>query len=278
MTPMHPHWQSTEEEQIVPVRDASAPQAPARNVSRAPAAIVGILLMLGVAAFSFGGLEALIGQVTNPTPDVTIRILQSGPEPATVDIRPGQTIRWINEDQIPHVLTSETLPTQDGKPFSSTAIFTNSDYFYTVPLAAIDGTHEYISETSPELAGEIVITTAVAVASSSSAPVVVPAPIVSSSSSSIAPLPLPVSSAAPQPLPIEQISSASVTPLPANVIAVNPHVVGTRPTGGSSASRKTVVTDHKPTKHTESGPEVWIVLGCSVIALAIATKGAFRKV
>ncbi len=281
MTPMHPHWQSTDDEQEVPVRAKNAAperqrqqQSPIR-VSRAPAAVVGILLMLGVAAYSFGGLGEIIGQLTNPTPDVTIHLTQDGPDPTPATVRPGQVIRFVNDDQIPHVLSSDTLPTADGTTFSTPGIFSNGDYFYAVPASAQAGTHTYISETSPDLSGEIIIETAVVASSASSVALVV------SSASSAAALPtssvpqLPLSSAPIFP-PLGTTSSvASTSTLPAGVIAVNPYVVGRT---GTTTSRKPGVTQHKPTGNTESGPAVWIAIACSAVALYLATKGAFKRV
>lgn len=270
MTPMHPHWQSTEDEQIVPVRSKNAAPRQAIRVSRAPAAVVGITLMLAVVAYSYGGLGAIIGQLTNPTPDVTVHIKQSGPEPAIATIMPGQTIRWINEDQIPHVLTAETLPTQDGKPFSTPGMFPGSDAFYTAPLGSPEGTYDYISQTSPDVAGQIVLSNTPVAATSSSS--------LSSTTTSLPPMQTSSAPAVGQtssavPLP-SQSSSLAPIPVGANVIAVNTHVVGAK----SSSSKKPGVTEHKPTKQTASGPAVWIVLACSVAALVAATKGAFRKV
>lgn len=268
MSTLHPDWQSTEDEQIVPVRSKAQPSdAPApAAVSRAPAAFVGIALMLGIAAFSFGGLQSIIGQLTNPTPDVTIHLKTNAPDPTSVTVRPGQVIRWVNDDQIPHVLTSDTLPTKDGKPFESLNIFSGDDFFYTVPVSAEPDAHEYISQTSPDLAGEIIIVTEIAAAASSSS---VAAPIVSSAPSDVL-----------VPVVIQSSSSAAVTPLPANVIAINPHVVGTRPPSGNGAtsSKKTVISQHKPMKNTDSGPTMWIVCITAATTLIAATRGAFRRV
>lgn len=274
MTPMHPHWQSTEDEQIVPVRSKESARQPIR-VSRAPAAIVGIGIMIAAVTYSFGGLGTLIGQLTNPTPDVTVSIKQSGVDPAIATIKPGQTVKWINEDQIPHVLSSENVPTEDGKPFTTPAMFQGSDAYYTAPLNAAEGTYDYISETSDQISGQIIISLADGAVSSSSSSVAVVEPTVSS-------VPIVVttsSSVGPAPLPTTQTSS-SITPSPvgANVIAVNPHVVGAKKSSSSTSSKKPAVTDHKPKTQTKSGPAVWIVIACSIAALAVATKGAFRKV
>ncbi len=268
MTSMHPHWQSTEDEQIVPVH-VREHATEVNGVSRLPAALLGIVVMLGAVAYSFGGHDAIIGQVTNPTPDITIHLKTSGPDISPATVRPGQVIRWVNDDQIPQVLSSQTLPTADGKQFVTAGMFPDSDYFYTVPLTATDGTHAYVSETKPDYKGEIIITTAAPSANTSGA-----TSVAAPASSSIATLPV-ISSAAPLPLP-GQNTSVAPSPLPAGVIAVNPHVVGKA--GKTSSKKAAAVTQHKPTKHTESGPETMILIGCSLLALAIAAKGAFRTV
>lgn len=265
MTSMHPHWESTEDEHVVPIRSKNDERRPIR-VSRAPAAAVGIALMVGAVSYAYGGLGDLIGQLTNPTPDVTVNLKQDGPDPTPATIKPGQTIRWVNDDQIPHVLTSTTLPTSDGKPFSTPSMFPNDDAFYTAPASATEGSYDYISQTSPDFSGQIVITTASATPSSASS-----AAVAAASSSPVVTQP----PAAPAvPLPTQQSSSIAPNPVGANVIAVNPHVVGAK----SSSSKKPGVIEHRPSKQTETGPGVWIVLGCSVAALYVGTRGAFRKV
>lgn len=270
MTSLHPDWQSTDGEQPVPVRSARS-EATHAPVSRAPAALVGIALILGVAAFSFGGVRGLLGQLAGPTPDVTIRLTPTGPDPDPAVVEPGNVVRILNEDQIPHVLSSDDLPTADGTPFETPGIFAGGDYVFTVPASAADGTYAYISQTNPEFSGEIIVGIRVAATGSS----------VSSAApqaSSVPPLPvIPGSSAAPLPLPTSSRSSVSPSPLPAGVIAVNPHVVGAR-SSGSAGSRKPTVTQHKPGSNTESGPETWIVLACAAGALVLASRGAFRRV
>lgn len=266
MTSMHPHWQATEDEDAVPVRVRTEAVTPVR-VSRAPAALIGVLLMIGFAAVWFGGVRELIGQLTNPTPDVTIKLTQDGPEPASATVKAGQVIRFLNEDQIPHVLSSKTLPTANGVPFASPGIFAGSDYFYTVPASAPDGTYEYISETSPEFSGTIVLSSAPAAASASSIPAVTPVAAASSVPTAASAVPLPVAASS---------SSAAPSPLTAGVIAVNPYVVGKK-SAGAPSSKKPGVAQHKPVKNAESGPEIWLAIGCGAVAIAFAAKEAFRK-
>ncbi len=278
MSDLHPHWQATDGESPVPVRVKTVSNKRAAvNVSRMPAATVGMLAVVATAFFALGGRDLLTGQVALPTPDVTIRITQDGPVPPSAEIRPGQTIRFVNEDQIPHVLTSDTLPTDDGQSFSSPGLFTNEDYFYTVPANAPAGTHDYISETEEEVTGEIVIVISAATASSASSAAVVLQPVSSTPAASANPISsvpvfVPASSTPsfPQPTP----SSVAVQ-LPGDILAVNPYVVGRT---GSSGSRRPSVTQHTPNANAQSGPALWVAGIASVLAIFVATRGAFRKI
>lgn len=258
MTSIHPHWHATEEEEIVPIRTKKSDEKAPIRVSRLPAAMVGILLLFGIAIVSFGGIQSLLGQLTNPTPDITIHLKNSGPDPSPAIVSAGQIVRFVNDDSIPHVLSSTTLPTESTSPFSTPGMYAGNDYFYTIPANAAPGTYDYISETNPEFAGEIVVTVPVVTSSSSVA-------VLAVSPSS--------SSAVPVALPIQQ--SSSIKPLPAGIIAVNPHVVGTKK---QSSSTKQGVTQHKPTKNTESGPAIWIAVMCVVLASAITAQRAWRGV
>lgn len=261
MTPMHPHWQSTDDERDVPVRVRASATPAGNRVSRLPAAIAGIALMLGIVSFSLGGLRQVLGQLTDPTPDHTIHLTQDGPDPASINVQAGEIVRFVNDDQQPHFLSSDTLKTDDGEPFESSSIFPNEDFFYTVPAGTTPGSHEYISEASPEFLGTIVVVDPTASSASSTSAVIAPSSATSSAFSFPSSVPA---------FPGHTGSSSSMAPLGAGVIAVNPYAVGTKPLAA--------VTTHKPTKNVDTGPEVWIVLGSSAALLWAATKGAFRRV
>lgn len=253
MTSLHPHWQSTEDEQPVTVRARSTTPRGA-HASRMVAAVVGMAVMVGIGFATFDGWPHFLGQISNPTPDITVHITGDGFAPLSVRVRPGQTIRWVNDDQIPHILGSDDLPTEDGHAFESPGLFNGSDFFYTIPESATAGTYTYISQTATDVNGTIVIestTTAV-----------------SSSTASIAPAPAIVHSSASS-----SRSTTIVETTPS--IAVNPHVVGTATSRGSTQA---TVTQHRPVANVESGPAMWIVMGLSVATIVIVTRKAFERV
>lgn len=212
--------------------------------------------------YTFGGLELIQGQVTPAVdPDFSIRISAIGLDPDSITVRPGDIIEWVNDQQIPHVLSSETLPTESGRPFETHALFNADTFIYTIPQNAISGTHEYISETSEDIVGEIIIIGADAQGSVSSAPIL---EAMSSASSITA---------------VSHTSSIDSSPLPAGILAVNPYVIGTvgSVNTGGSTSRAPVVTQHKPVTNTNSGPAVWIAFAASTAGLFYITRKAFQK-
>ncbi len=267
MKSVHPSWQSTEDEQPVHVHARTTPKAGAQKISRVPAAVVGIALMLGVVVYVSGGMEEILGQLTpDPEPDMTVVLTQDGVLPSEITVQPGHIIRFLNNDDQPHILTSETLPTSDNEPFQTSNMFEGEDFFYTVPLGSPDGTHHYISEASEDIEGDITIG-ADPFAESSSESSIASAVFSEASSSSVAAA-----------LPTSTMSRASVPTVAGSVLAVNPYVVGgpnPRPTG--STSIKPMVTQHKPTKNTESGPTLWIAIACGAGALAYVTRKALKE-
>jgi plastocyanin len=163
MDSLHPNWQTTDaEERPVriniqerkPVRKSAAlPSVP--RARRSPAAFIGVALFLACGFVIFKGADGLIGQLSSS--DTEISLTDTEATPTVVTVAPGQTIKWMNNATIPHILQSDTLPTENGEPFESTAIFPGGDFIYTVPATAAEGEYDYYSNTSPEVSGQIFI-------------------------------------------------------------------------------------------------------------------------
>ncbi len=159
MTTIHPHWDTEEGAVSVPVtarKAERAPVIPASSVSRRPAALAGIALVLtvGVLALVQRGDLALPAQ-TVATAD--IRITPTGFVPQAFAISAGQTITWINEDSIPHILASTNLPTDTSSPLESPPIFPGQRYTVTIPETTLESDYTYISRTSASLNGSVTI-------------------------------------------------------------------------------------------------------------------------
>lgn len=295
MTNMHPHWQSTDgDEQAVRItsvqknklhaheRDVHA--SPVR-ASRRPAAIAGIAMILIAGFFGMGGIgsiQSLLGQAST---SVTVQITSNGTDPETVTVSPGETITWTNNDTIPHILSSDTLPTSDGQPFMTSAIFPGASTHFLVPPTAPAGMYAYISKTAQNISGHIVIqgsamaqtsVASVSMQQASSAAFIPPVTAVSSVPDMMQNTSVPALTSSEQ----AQLGGTT-TPVPANVIPENPHTVSTAsslPTRQQPGTQKPAVTAHTPTGEPATGPDVYVVIGMSMAAVLWISRKALGSV
>lgn len=163
MRDMHPHWEATDALNdgdanvlVKQVRDGSAAHVAIvpTHVSRRPAAIVGILLVLGLGFVFVQGVSDLTGQIAKVT---TVRITKDGTEPSTVTLAPGDTITWMNESETPQILESSTLCTASGECLETRTIFQGEEASYTIPDGVFPGDYIYLSQTSEQISGTITI-------------------------------------------------------------------------------------------------------------------------
>jgi plastocyanin len=68
--------------------------------------------------------------------------------PQRLTIKPGTTVTWINEDDIPHTVAAT------GKEFRSKVLDTNDKFSFTFTAA---GTFEYFCSLHPHMTGTIVV-------------------------------------------------------------------------------------------------------------------------
>lgn len=178
---LSPAWLSTNDEEnrsgasALPGPNLAEPTAVVRvpvsshRVSRAPAAVVGILVSVGMGFSLLNGMDGMKAQIPGIAAKklestIEIRITDEGMSPRIVDAAPGQKIVWINEQNIPHILESETLLGENGSLLYTPAIFPGgSQEFWVSPLQE-PGRHSYLSTTSMDIFGEINVTDANAAA------------------------------------------------------------------------------------------------------------------
>ncbi len=287
MTTLHPHWQATDdsEDYQVPIRIVSKTAAPSessrplmtnpRAPSRRPAAFLGIVLCLiaGVAAFQGFVLSDSRGQVSSSSIDIHIR--STGADPVTVNVQPGTTITWTNDDTIPHILSSDTLPTADGQPFMTSAIFPGSSTHYLVPADAKAGSYAYISKTAQTVSGQINVQAAQVPSTTLDNPFSVPT-TTTQQTSSIPPVQEQQSSIPETTETNTPINAAVTSGLP-----VNPHTVGNgeAPLPPRQNTTKTpAVTSHMPAGEPVTGPEVWVTILLTVGIVLVVSRKAFRTV
>ena len=103
--------------------------------------LAGLIAILGLGLVTSGG-RALAD-------DATIKIANFTFDPATLTVKAGTTVTWVNADDIPHLVTDK-----DGK-FRSSALDTNDKFSQTFSTA---GTVEYFCAIHPKMTGKIVVT------------------------------------------------------------------------------------------------------------------------
>jgi plastocyanin len=165
MNSLHPHWQSTEDEQPVPVRSVSQESAPSfagtSVISRKPAAIMGIVLVSALLLAYFHSASSLTGQVADGSPIVVIT--EKGMEPKLLNAALGDNIKWTNEDTTPHILTSDTLCNDNRECLSTPTIFPGDEATFVIPMDITPGIYSYNSVIDSDVKGEINISAAAAI-------------------------------------------------------------------------------------------------------------------
>lgn len=285
MSNIHPHWQTTDDEQPVPVRiiepqNAQVAAVPAAR--RTPAAFIGVALFLLIGFVVFQGMNGIAGQVSGME-KIDIRLTPNGLQPAVVTVEPGQEIVWKNESTIPHILSSQTLKDEQGEEFETTAIFPQSEFLFVVPMGTSMGTYDYISETSASVIGQIIVDASntgmqAAVHSSvtSSVSAHIP-PAVHSSNSSAQPIPAApaqASSFAFVPNQMEDLLAGSIPQNP-NTIA-NGNALPVRQQSGRATSAST--PSHKPISHAQTGMGLWMTFIAGMGAFVVIIKKASHRV
>jgi plastocyanin len=105
------------------------------------AALAIVLLMMASRSRTFGATVE-----DKPAAQVKIDNFVFSPNPLTVPV--GSTIRWINQDDIPHNVVS------DDKTFKSKALDTDESFTYTFTKP---GTYTYFCSIHPKMTGTIVV-------------------------------------------------------------------------------------------------------------------------
>jgi plastocyanin len=116
-----------------------------------------IKLMLGTAVLLATALAlsaAASSMVEAPSGDkpagvATIKIDNFSFGPATITIPAGGTVTWTNNDDVPHVVTSD-----DNKLFKSKALDTDDHFSFTF---AKPGTYNYYCAIHPKMTARIVV-------------------------------------------------------------------------------------------------------------------------
>lgn len=93
-------------------------------------------------------------QTVSPAPvaqpkTVTVTIANFAFNPATINIKAGDTVKWVNDDQPAHKLFSGSI-----SGFQSAALNTGDNYSFTFVTA---GTFDYYCQIHPTMQGTVVV-------------------------------------------------------------------------------------------------------------------------
>ncbi len=97
-------------------------------------------------------VAALAAATLSPAPlraeDATVKIDNFTFAPALLTVKTGTTVRWLNEDDIPHTVASST------RAFKSKALDTDDSFSFTF---GAPGTYEYFCSLHPHMKATIVV-------------------------------------------------------------------------------------------------------------------------
>jgi plastocyanin len=106
------------------------------------------LATIAVAAIALTtGIRAIPAVRAADKPDVKIDNFSFGP--ATITVPAGTTVTWTNNDDVPHVVTSD-----DNKMFKSKALDTDDHFSFTFTKP---GTYNYYCAIHPKMTAKIVV-------------------------------------------------------------------------------------------------------------------------
>ena len=116
-----------------------------------------IIWMFGLAATVVAALALAQGTMPSsaatpadkPASSSMVKIDNFSFGPATITIPAGSTVTWTNNDDVPHVVTSD-----DGKMFKSKALDTDDRFSFTF---AKPGTYNYYCAIHPKMVAKIVV-------------------------------------------------------------------------------------------------------------------------
>ncbi len=183
MADLHPHWRATGDRSadaaLKPRATGTRVRVESQSVSRAPAAVVGILVVLAAAFTFFRGWELIdfnvLGQAggaasagsSSSGPAATmIRLAPTGIAPTSVVTTPGSLVTIVNNDNVPHIFSSKTLRDGSGKILETPAIFAGTSYTFRVYGDEVSGEHKMTSTTT----ASYIVTFTLVPAAASSAP------------------------------------------------------------------------------------------------------------
>jgi len=113
-----------------------------RTVSTLSVAALAIVLLM------MAGRSRTLGATVEDKPVAQVKVDNFVFSPNLLTVPVGSTVRWVNQDDIPHNVVS------DDKSFKSKALDTDESFTYTFTKP---GTYTYFCSIHPKMTGKIVV-------------------------------------------------------------------------------------------------------------------------
>ena len=111
--------------------------------------MIAVRTVVAAAMIEFAILAAATGfSVPARAADASVTIDNFTFSPGRLTVKAGTTVTWVNQDDIPHALASNT------KVFKSTALDTDDKFSFTF---ATPGVYDYFCSLHPHMTGTIVV-------------------------------------------------------------------------------------------------------------------------
>ncbi len=299
MHDIDPTWQA-EDETPVPVtvkntvpQEQRLVQTPRKEISRRPAALVGVLLVIGIGCFVFfRGVSNLTGQLSEDTTQPVVHITADGLQPQELNVEHGQTITWINDTNKPEIIVSQTLCADTGYCLSSKSLFEGDSDTFSITPDMQAGIYDYTSATNPALTGKIIIVTNTvedyqnvsSLLTDEAQNLDLDTTTVVSPTGNYAPNPtaddefvVPATTQAGIPTNPYTADSQRMYPLDSFGNPI-PEAFGDAPdTYGDSMEADIFSNGQGPLSQPQTGPELWIVIAGSIAGILFVTRNAFAR-
>ena len=122
--------------------------------------VIAVIIALAVVIFSVLSTQKSKSNSTTSTSNqsapAVVTITGSGFSPATITIKPNQSVQWVNNDKSLHLVATDPYPSDNGLAgFKGGSLSTNDSYIFKFNKA---GNYPYHDDLSPyKYKGEVIV-------------------------------------------------------------------------------------------------------------------------
>jgi len=128
---------------------ASPPRKSPKRMILVAAAIVVVLVVVGGVAWLMMNKDSNQGTAQNAMAPAKVTIAKDGFKPASIKVKKGQAVEWVNDDATQHTIASDPHPSHDQLAGldSVDPLNTGESYLFTFETA---GTYTYHDDLNPD--------------------------------------------------------------------------------------------------------------------------------